>query len=212
MASGSASRGEPMSAVVVSAEGLSTSSRYGVSPASPPDRLDGRRPRPRRGGRRLSLMPLFGEKVNRVLIARSRCGLLLCYSRVASSRRNTRDLRSSESLSDEAPSDERRFMTGIIASRRVLCCRYRWGADAARDSNDAGATARHSTSGPGRSVSERPRNPDVLAGGTTSRSCRRTPRVSRLVQFGATLGSRLSAGFRSCPVAIPRAANFVPGP
>src|SRR6185436_2741843 len=28
---------------------------------------------------------------------------------------------------------------------------------------------------------------NVLAGGTTSRSCRRTPRVSRLVQFGATL-------------------------
>src|SRR5262245_61032464 len=30
---------------------------------------------------------------------------------------------------------------------------------------------------------------DVLAGGTTSRSCRRTPRVSPLVPFGATLGS-----------------------
>ena len=32
-------------------------------------------------------------------------------------------------------------------------------------------------------------NPDVLAGGTTSRSCRRTPRVSPLLQFGATLRS-----------------------
>src|SRR5207302_485437 len=35
------------------------SSRYGLSPASAPDLLDGRRPRPRRGGRRLSLMQLF---------------------------------------------------------------------------------------------------------------------------------------------------------
>jgi len=29
--------------------------------------------------------------------------------------------------------------------------------------------------------------PDVCAGGTTSRSCRRTPRVSPLLQLGATL-------------------------
>jgi hypothetical protein len=28
------------------------------------------------------------------------------------------------------------------AARRVLCCRYRRGADKARDSDDAGATAR----------------------------------------------------------------------
>ena len=35
--------------------------------------------------------------------------------------------------------------------------------------------------------SEGPRTPDVLAGGTTSQSCRRTPRVSPLLQFGATL-------------------------
>jgi len=31
------------------------------------------------------------------------------------------------------------------------------------------------------------RYPDVCAGGTTSRSCRRTPRVSPLLQLGATL-------------------------
>ena len=31
--------------------------------------------------------------------------------------------------------------------------------------------------------------PDVCAGGTTSRSCRRTPRVSPLLQLGATLTS-----------------------
>src|ERR1043165_2781018 len=45
---------------------------------------------------------------------------------------------------------------------------------------------------------------NVLAGGTTSRSCRRTPRVSRLVQFGATLswGSPLSL--------VPQPAKFVP--
>src|SRR5437762_4148279 len=33
-------------------------------------------------------------------------------------------------------------MTGKNAARRVLCCRYRRGADMARDSDDAGATAR----------------------------------------------------------------------
>ena len=37
--------------------------------------------------------------------------------------------------------------------------------------------------------SEGPELRDALAGGTTSRSCRRTPRVSPLVQFGATLRS-----------------------
>jgi hypothetical protein len=52
----------------------SASSRYGLSPVSAPALLDGRRPRPRRGGRRLSLMPLCGEKVNLVRDARGRCG------------------------------------------------------------------------------------------------------------------------------------------
>src|SRR3954464_12752314 len=54
--------------------------------------------------------------------------------------------------------------------------------------------------------------PDVLAGGTTSRSCRRTPRVSPLLQFGATLQS-IPVGPLRARRTPPRrgTANFVPG-
>jgi hypothetical protein len=52
------------------------SSRYGLSPVSASALLDGRRPRPRRGGRRLSVMPLLGKKVNLVQSARALCGPL----------------------------------------------------------------------------------------------------------------------------------------
>src|SRR5690242_2307577 len=79
------------------------------------------------------------------------------------------------------------------STRRVLCCRYLEGRDYhTRFPEVLAHTARRSTSGPGASIGEGTRIPDVLAGGTTSRSCRRTPRVSPLVTFGATLGS---AGF-----------------
>ena len=75
------------------------------------------------------------------------------------------------------------------STRRVLCCRNRRGADTSRVSDDAGATARRSTLGPG-PHSARNRKTHVLAGGTTSRSCRRTPRVSPRNQLRATLASR----------------------
>src|SRR5215212_8339800 len=52
--------------------------------------------------------------------------------------------------------------------------------------------------------SEGPATPDVVAGGTTSQSCRRTPRVSPLLQFGATL--RVASG-QALRLRIPRRAS-----
>jgi transposase InsO family protein len=55
------------------------SSRYGLSPESAPARLDGRRPRPRRGGRRLSVMQLLCEKVI-LVVPRPRSSRALLHS------------------------------------------------------------------------------------------------------------------------------------
>src|SRR5947207_1449563 len=59
------------------------SSRYGLSPVSASALLDGRLPRPRRGGRRLSVMPLLGKKVNLVQAARLSCGPCKFLTRAA---------------------------------------------------------------------------------------------------------------------------------
>ena len=97
------------------------------------------------------------------------------------------------------------------STRRVLCCRYLGGREASHTlPRGAGATARRSTSGPDASSSEGTGVPDVLAGGTTSRSCRRTPRVSPLVLFGATLcsaGPTTRPRIAACPTRCARQAH-----
>jgi len=51
--------------------------------------------------------------------------------------------------------------------------------------------------------------PDVCAGGTTSRSCRRTPRVSPLLQLGATLTSSPLGSVLGCELcAVARLESY----
>jgi hypothetical protein len=57
-------------------------------------------------------MPLFGEKVNLVLIARTPCGPLLMLLSSRCVPVVTKDMRSSESLADELP--------GVRAMKRDL--------------------------------------------------------------------------------------------
>jgi hypothetical protein len=125
--------------------------------------------------------------VNLIRIVRVRRGLCCNFELLVPL--TSTDICSNESLADLAVCAMKRVvMTGWNnEKRRVLCCRYRRRADTSRVTGDAGATARRSTSGPGRSVGEEPGTPDVLAGGTTSRSCRRTSRVSPTNHVGATL-------------------------
>jgi hypothetical protein len=178
----------------------SASSRYGLSVASAG--LVGRVPRLRRVGRRRSFMPLLSKKVESVPCPRTR--------RACSHRAVSELCLDVSMLVGIARGQSRRAMKSVYdgikkcSTRRVLCCRYRQGADSSRASNDAGATARLdvwtwslSSEGPG--------TPDVLAGGTTSRSCRRTPRVSPLLQFGATLQSVSVGPLRGSP--YPRATE-----
>ena len=160
------------------------SSRYGLSVVSAPVFfVDGRRPRPRRGGRRLSLMRLCGEMVIRASPARAEAGLASVLS-------SQGFLNTERRSYDRSPTDRCARMTRCVTGYQLdatLSCRYRRGADTSRDSDDAGATARRLASRSSGSTAEAPGSSDALAGGTTCLSCRRTPRVSPLPQFGATL-------------------------
>ena len=160
------------------------SSRYGLSVVSAPVFfVDGRRPRPRRGGRRLSLMRLCGEMVIRASPARAQAGLASVLS-------SQGFLNTERRSYDRSPTDRCARMTRCVTGYQLdatLSCRYRRGADTSRDSDDAGATARRLASRSSGSTAEAPGSSDALAGGTTCLSCRRTPRVSPLPQFGATL-------------------------
>ena len=138
------------------------SSRYGLSPVSASVLLDGRRPRPRRGGRRLSVMPLLGKKVNLVRSARVRCGPCKFLSRAA------------------CPGDPQRIRpSGSLAATRISWMRSMRGMTGIK----CGATRALLSVPSGRGQGTRFRR--------CWRSCaaRRTTRVSPLLQLGATLGS-----------------------
>ncbi len=134
---------------VLSPPSPSASSRYGFgsAPGSVPARLDGRGLRPRRGGRRRSVIHCGGQRWISITDRPLQSRTIPCPAVIVAATPWTSAVRPHRRLKRVR---SERDVDGIVVTRRELR-RYRRRADDTRESGDAGATARLSLPGPARS-------------------------------------------------------------